>query len=74
MKKVVTYGVAAVVLAAASLVAATPAYAAGGTLTISNTTDWTPGQVVSVTLVDTADPICTNSMIGAQQRTAWGWL
>jgi len=65
MKKVVTYGVAAVVLAAASLVAATPAYAAGGTLTISNTTDWTPGQVVSVTLVDTADPICTNSMIGA---------
>lgn len=64
MNKIIAYSLAAGVLAAASLVAAAPAHAAGGTLTIPNTTDWTPGQVVSVTLVDTADPICTNSMIG----------
>lgn len=64
MKKIIAYSVAAGVLAAASLVAAAPAYAAASTLTLDDTTDWTPGQMVTATLVDTGDSICTNDMVG----------
>ncbi len=58
-KKVLGYGAMVALLAASSLALVTPAHAAPGTLTISDTTGWTPGQVVSVTLVDSlSDPLC----------------
>ncbi len=63
--KLLAYGATVALLAASSLVLATPAHAAPGTLTISDTTDWTPGQVVTATLVDSsADPLCNSSMNG----------
>lgn len=66
MRKFLAYTAVAGLLAATGIFATTPAFAAGGTLTVSDSSDLYPGQVISVTLVDTGDPICTDSMIGEE--------
>ena len=63
MKKKFAYALSVGLIAAASIVAATPAQAAV-TATMSSTTDLYPGQTVSLTLVDD-DSFCDDFVIGA---------